>query len=227
MKQLQSFFDFQGTTDQFIKASEACALLLGWEWEPDRVTERLVRYYVSEGLVDRPERRGREAYYGYRHLIQLLLALRYADAKITLPRIAQFNESQPTPALEKRLARPVPTPAEFEIELMRSGVLESARSPSSRPSSPKFAPPPMSSRSLALADLLDEIQRIRRGWTGDAGLLRQMEQSLRDGQGDLADLRQSIKQLRQEVLSRLDEIDRRQSAHEALLREWVNGSRRR
>ncbi|MEW6281964.1 MAG: MerR family transcriptional regulator [Candidatus Eremiobacterota bacterium] len=39
-------------------------------WEPN---ERLVRYYTSIGLLDRPaEMRGRTAYYGVRHLLQLL-----------------------------------------------------------------------------------------------------------------------------------------------------------
>ncbi len=39
-------------------------------WEPN---ERLVRYYTTLGLLDRPaELRGRTAYYGDRHLLQLL-----------------------------------------------------------------------------------------------------------------------------------------------------------
>lgn len=39
-------------------------------WEPN---ERLIRYYTTLGLLDRPaELRGRTAYYGERHLLQLL-----------------------------------------------------------------------------------------------------------------------------------------------------------
>lgn len=39
-------------------------------WEPN---ERLIRYYTTLGLLDRPaELRGRTAYYGDRHLLQLL-----------------------------------------------------------------------------------------------------------------------------------------------------------
>lgn len=39
-------------------------------WEPN---ERLIRYYTTLGLLDRPaEMRGRTAYYGERHLLQLL-----------------------------------------------------------------------------------------------------------------------------------------------------------
>ncbi len=38
-------------------------------WEPN---ERLIRYYTTLGLLDRPaELRGRTAYYGVRHLLQL------------------------------------------------------------------------------------------------------------------------------------------------------------
>jgi len=43
----------------------------------DRVTEtlseRTLRYYISQGLVDRPSgKEGASALYGYRHLLQLL-----------------------------------------------------------------------------------------------------------------------------------------------------------
>ena len=40
------------------------------------VNPRLVRYYTTQGVLDRPLRQGREARYTYRHLLQLLIVRR-------------------------------------------------------------------------------------------------------------------------------------------------------
>ncbi len=40
----------------------------------DKLNERLVRYYVSEGVLSRPRREGREALFAHRQLLELLAA---------------------------------------------------------------------------------------------------------------------------------------------------------
>ncbi|MGP1386280.1 MAG: MerR family transcriptional regulator [Thainema sp.] len=42
----------------------------------EAVNPRLVRYYTTQGVLDRPARQGREARYTYRHLLQLLVVRR-------------------------------------------------------------------------------------------------------------------------------------------------------
>lgn len=42
----------------------------------EEVNARLIRHYTGEGLLDDPDKQGREARYGYRHLLQLLLVRR-------------------------------------------------------------------------------------------------------------------------------------------------------
>jgi DNA-binding transcriptional MerR regulator len=42
----------------------------------EEVNPRLVRHYTTIGLIDRPARVGKEARYGYRHLLQLLVLRR-------------------------------------------------------------------------------------------------------------------------------------------------------
>lgn len=42
----------------------------------ETVNPRLVRYYTTQGVLDRPLRQGREARYTYRHLLQLLIVRR-------------------------------------------------------------------------------------------------------------------------------------------------------
>lgn len=56
-------------------------------WVPN---ERLVRYYTTIGLLDRPsELRGRTAYYGRRHLLQLLAIKRLQGEGVSLKEIQQ------------------------------------------------------------------------------------------------------------------------------------------
>jgi len=58
-----------------------------------RITEvpdaRVIRWYTTTGLVDRPVMRGRVAYYGERHLMQLLAVKRLQAQGLTLAAIQQ------------------------------------------------------------------------------------------------------------------------------------------
>ncbi|MCY3837739.1 MAG: MerR family transcriptional regulator, partial [Gammaproteobacteria bacterium] len=62
---------------------------------------RTIRYYVQEGLVDRPEGIKRGAYYTQRHLEQLMAIRTWRRAGISLERIRELaagtNESTPQP----------------------------------------------------------------------------------------------------------------------------------
>jgi len=70
------------------------------------ISERLVRYYVTMGAVDRPRRAGKEALFGMRHLAQLLLLRRLLDQGLSLGNVRQmfqtvaweFEQGQPPAA---------------------------------------------------------------------------------------------------------------------------------
>ena len=64
---------------------------------------RTVRYYIQEGLVDRPSGSRKGATYGGRHLEQLLSIRRWKDSGLTLERIRQLLEEQasPSPGVER------------------------------------------------------------------------------------------------------------------------------
>jgi len=69
------------------------------------VTPRTVRYYIAQGLIDRPAGEKRGAHYLARHLEQLLQVRRWADAGLSLDRIRELAAgapADPTP----RTARP-------------------------------------------------------------------------------------------------------------------------
>ncbi|RQP26490.1 helix-turn-helix domain-containing protein [Piscinibacter terrae] len=77
---------------------ESLAMLAG-------LTPRTVRYYIQQGLVDRPLGEKRGAYYGARHLEQLLQVRRWVDAGLSLERIAELMAGAPDdPA--PRVAKP-------------------------------------------------------------------------------------------------------------------------
>lgn len=59
------------------------------------VSSRTVRYYIAEGLVDRPAGEKRGAYYTDRHLEQLLLVRRWTEAGLSLERIRELVAGAP------------------------------------------------------------------------------------------------------------------------------------
>jgi len=59
------------------------------------VTPRTVRYYIAEGLIDRPQGEKRGAHYVRRHLEQLLLIRRWTDAGMSLDRVRELSAGAP------------------------------------------------------------------------------------------------------------------------------------
>ncbi|WP_088278460.1 helix-turn-helix domain-containing protein [Ideonella sp. A 288] len=59
------------------------------------VTPRTVRFYIAEGLLDRPLGEKRGAHYGRRHLEQLLLVRRWTDAGLSLDRVRELVAGAP------------------------------------------------------------------------------------------------------------------------------------
>jgi len=59
------------------------------------VTPRTVRYYIAEGLLDRPAGEKRGAHYLRRHLEQLLLVRRWTEAGLSLERVRELIAGAP------------------------------------------------------------------------------------------------------------------------------------
>ncbi|RPJ87633.1 MAG: MerR family transcriptional regulator [Acidobacteria bacterium] len=69
----------------------------------EQVNARLVRHYTGLGLVDRPGRAGKEARYGYRHLLQLLVLRRLLQDGYTSQAIRGVTDSRSDGELEALL----------------------------------------------------------------------------------------------------------------------------
>jgi DNA-binding transcriptional MerR regulator len=65
---------------------------------------RTVRYYVQNGLVDKPQGETRAARYGARQLEQILLIKKWTAAGVSLDRIRELlhGEEAPVPALARK-----------------------------------------------------------------------------------------------------------------------------
>lgn len=67
------------------------------------VNPRLVRYYTTQGVLDRPQRVGREARYRYRHLLQLLVVRRLLQEGYSTSAIQPITTEKSNQALESLL----------------------------------------------------------------------------------------------------------------------------
>lgn len=176
--------EFSGSAHDLAALAIACGK--GWALpvDPDKTNERLVRYYVSEGVVDRPDRVGRDAAYGYRHLLQLLTARRMLQAGTALSVIGPHNSTATTKALEEGLAKPLPTAAEMLVNSFlhskREGTPISTAVPSggpgatAMPSRPQKTAPP----GPSIVDVLAEMRHIRSDWMAELSQVKALHQEI-------------------------------------------------
>lgn len=80
------FFNMTGETDKF-SLDELCSLV--------DLPKRTIRFYIQEGLVDRPEGAKRGAHYVRRHLDQLLEIQKWQNAGLSLDRIKELLAGPP------------------------------------------------------------------------------------------------------------------------------------
>lgn len=139
---------------------------------------RTIRYYTTLGLLDRPlEMRGRTAYYGRRHLLQLVAVKRLQAQGMSLVQVQQALVG----VSERKLAQVAALPPEFieraitgksEANEASRGTVASAPQPSATPpspaaprqfwaQSPKWTPPENASTTAEISPAI--VLRIASG----------------------------------------------------------------
>lgn len=142
----------QWTLDELVQLAEQ-ALSVDYDGPPtarvrDRPDRRLVRWYITRGLVDRPAANGRNARYGRRHLLQLVAikrmqaqgrSLAEIQAALTgstdsvLERIARLDVIQPSVQVEVDTAAApppaAPQPASARFWIDRPAPIETGARP--------------------------------------------------------------------------------------------------
>ena len=158
--------DFQGSADALIAKAQDVAKTLKLDQEATEGNERLLRHYVSMGVVDKPTREGRDALYGFRHLVQFVAARRLLAEGFPLAKIAKYTGAVPTDALTAYLEKPDRTSeAEMLVAVFRSEAPE-RKTPAT--ASRKAAPTkPLQSMAtgMGMVDVMQEMremeQRVR------------------------------------------------------------------
>ncbi len=91
---------FQGWEGTVNEMSEALSEITGaQDWAEHEPNIRLLRHYTQLGVLDRPERRGKEAYYGYRQLVQYLAARWLLQDGWMLAKIVEVTATRTTAEL--------------------------------------------------------------------------------------------------------------------------------
>ena len=84
--------------------------------------ERLVRYYTGEGAMSKPGRDGREARYGWPHLVEFLVTRMLLKDGWPLSKVAQFMTNSDPRSLEQMLPEEPMTPAEREVRAIKRSM---------------------------------------------------------------------------------------------------------
>jgi DNA-binding transcriptional MerR regulator len=101
MDKLENHEGFWGPAEELIDRAKCLQKAIGVNLKA--ITVRLVRYYAAEGVMDKPDRLGREAAYHYKHLLQLLLARKLSERRVMLADIKILVAGHSVVELESKL----------------------------------------------------------------------------------------------------------------------------
>ena len=93
----ERLLSWEGTVSEMVSALSEVSKSESWSGAQPNV--RLIRHYTQLGVLDRPERRGKEAYYGYRQIVQYLAARWLLKDGWMLIKIAEVTTTRSTPEL--------------------------------------------------------------------------------------------------------------------------------
>jgi len=119
---INEYQNFSGNATDLANLASQCARYLNLPGDLDKINERIVRYYVAEGLVGRPERIGRDAQYGYKHLLQFLAGRFLVESGFPMQKVGPYLETQDMPQLETLVInRNKPNMAELLVASFQRG----------------------------------------------------------------------------------------------------------
>jgi DNA-binding transcriptional MerR regulator len=127
---------WEGTAAELADVAAVIEAEVGIPEGDTRPNERLVRHYVHVGIIDRAERRGKEAYFGFRQIVELLAARVLLNDGWPLAKIAEFVRIADLDGLLGLLPKSAPlTPAQELVKRFQrrasAGQLQTSKSASS------------------------------------------------------------------------------------------------
>jgi hypothetical protein len=119
---INEYQNFLGNATDLANLASQCTRYMNLPGDLDKINERIVRYYVAEGLVERPERIGRDAQYGYKHLLQFLAGRFLVESGFPMQKVGPYLETQDVPQLETLVMnRNKPNMAELLVASFQRG----------------------------------------------------------------------------------------------------------
>ena len=162
---IQEYQEFRGNVLELSALAIRCSNFLNLPGDTDKINERTIRYYVTEGLVDRPTRIGRDAEYEYIHLLQFLASRYLVASGYPMAKVAPYIASRSMEDLAKFVSNPTkPNLAELLVASFAKERLSTYptkdRSPRVQSSSMQSAAPRIS--KMQSADDFNEISGFLR-----------------------------------------------------------------
>jgi DNA-binding transcriptional MerR regulator len=215
--------EFQGNADALVLAAQEVVQKLNIAQEASEGNERLVRHYVHVAAVDKPLREGRDAVYGFRHLVQYVATRRLLAEGFPLAKIASYTSAVPTEDLARYLEK---TDRVSEAELLvaafrTEGVTRAGASGSFAKRPPPVKPLPSSVGSMGMVDVMHEMREMEQRTRYQIEAMRKEVQLMFDdatkrlasqmppGGGDPAAFKQGLRhiaELMDETVERLHEV---------------------
>jgi DNA-binding transcriptional MerR regulator len=215
--------EFQGNADALVLAAQEVVQKLNIAQEASEGNERLVRHYVQVAAVDKPLREGRDAVYGFRHLVQYVATRRLLAEGFPLAKIASYTSAVPTEDLARYLEK---TDRVSEAELLvaafrTEGVTRAGASGSFAKRPPPVKPLPSSVGSMGMVDVMHEMREMEQRTRYQIEAMRKEVQLMFDdatkrlasqmpsGGGDPAAFKQGLRhiaELMDETVERLHDV---------------------
>jgi hypothetical protein len=123
--------DWAGSADELVKLLRRLIRERAVPVAGSKPNVRLLRHYVSVGAVSRPERIGREAHFGYRHLVEYLVVRVLLEDGWPLAKIAELTSRASLDALLDYFESEPPTGAHVaarEEQEIETGSVRERRS---------------------------------------------------------------------------------------------------
>lgn len=212
--------DFQGGAEALIDKAQEIAKALSLDQEAAEGNERLLRHYVSMGVVDKPTREGRDALYGFRHLMQFVAARRLLADGFPLAKIAGYTGAVTTDMLVSYLEKPdKASEAELLVAAFRSTTPErKPTSLASRQLPPRKTLPSMAT-GMGMVDVMHEMRDMEHRVRTQIDSLQQKDFLDRMFGNLLKEQRYELEKLADMQMQRLEHLIKEQMESSLMLQE--------
>ena len=218
MNSIMKYRNFNGSASELAKAVIDCAATIGLNIDPEKTNERLIRYYQTKGVLDRPDRNGRDSSYHFRHLIQTLNARRLVTNGLPLSLAIEYNSSLSTAELEAGLTKPLPNAAELLVSKFKEmDSVDGRKSTSQKLQSTRI--------SMSVIDVLTEVKAAKKDLIHEIQSLMQVKNEVQRMRDELIHQQKFYEEGQFKMEDLLNRLHHTTREFEYLIRESIDRNR--